>query len=177
LLQSYPALRDDMDCDVLIVGAGISGALIADALSGAGMRVCVIDRREAGWGSTAASTALLQYEIDTEMQDLAELVGIDDAVLAYRACERAVRRLGVLARGMRSIDFRRMQSLYFASRSRDEKRVRSEASCGADTVSPCRHSNPTPSARSTVSTRQSRCLRQWRLKPILTNSRTHCWRG
>lgn len=125
-MRSYPALHERIDCDVLIVGAGITGALIADTLSAAGMRVCVIDRREAGWGSTAASTALLQYEIDTEMQDLAELVGIDDAVLAYRACEKAVQRLGVLARGMRSIDFRRMPSLYFASRSRDEKRVRSE---------------------------------------------------
>ena len=76
LLRSYPVLRERVECDVLIVGAGISGALIADALSHAGMRVCVIDKREAGWGSTAASTALLQYEIDVELQELAELVGM-----------------------------------------------------------------------------------------------------
>ena len=127
LLHSYPALHEDAECDVLIVGAGISGALIADLLSAAGMRVCVIDRREAGWGSTSASTALLQYEIDTELNELSDLVGIDNAVLAYRACEKAVLRLGELALGLRGVGFRRMQSLYLASRGSHEKRLRAEA--------------------------------------------------
>ena len=126
LLRSYPALHASVDCDVLIVGAGISGALIADALSAAGMRVCVIDKREAGWGSTAASTALLQYEIDVELQDLAELVGSDDAVLAYRACEQAVLRIGALMRDFRGVEFRRMRSLYFASHRSHEQRLRRE---------------------------------------------------
>ena len=125
-MRSYPALHERVDCDVLIVGAGITGALIADTLSTAGMRVCVIDKREAGWGSTAASTALLQYEIDVELQDLAELFGIKDAVLAYRACEQAVLRIGALVRGLRGVDFRRMRSLYFASRRSHEQQLRRE---------------------------------------------------
>lgn len=79
LLNNYPALRENIQCDVLVVGAGITGALIGWHLQQDGLDVCVIDRREAGWGSTAASTALLQYEIDTELQDLAERHGIDDA--------------------------------------------------------------------------------------------------
>lgn len=128
LLHSYSALREDAECDVLIVGAGITGALVADTLSAAGMRVCVIDRREAGWGSTSASTALLQYEIDTELQDLVEMVGVDDAVLAYRSCEHAVHLLGGLARGMRGVEFREMKSLYFASNTRHGKRLRTEGS-------------------------------------------------
>ena len=125
-MHSYAALRGDVACDVLVVGAGISGALIADTLSEAGMRVCVIDRREAGWGSTAASTALLQYEIDTELQALVEQVGEDDAVLAYRACAEAVGSLATLAHGLRDVGFRRMRSLYFASKARHERRLRDE---------------------------------------------------
>ena len=87
LLGNYPTLRENIDCDVLVIGAGITGALIGWHLRHDGLDVCVLDRREAGWGSTAASTALLQYEIDTELQDLARRYGIDDAVLAYRSCE------------------------------------------------------------------------------------------
>ncbi len=128
LIHSYPGLRDEARCDVLIVGAGITGALIADTLSAAGMHVCVIDRREAGWGSTSASTALLQYEIDTELQDLVEIVGSDDAVLAYHSCEDAVKLLGELARGMRGVEFRAMKSLYLASNARHGKRLRKEGS-------------------------------------------------
>lgn len=47
-------------CDVLVVGAGISGAIIAEALSDAGLDVIIADRRGAVKGSTMASTALLQ---------------------------------------------------------------------------------------------------------------------
>lgn len=126
LLHAFPRLAEALRCDVLIVGAGITGALIGDHLARAGLQVCVIDRREAGWGSTAASTALLQYEIDTELQDLAERYGIDDAVLAYRSCLQAIGSLRRLTRTLRGIDFQPMQSLYFASRWYHQRRVERE---------------------------------------------------
>ena len=60
---------------MLVVGGGITGALIADELSAHGHEVAVIEQRDIGWGSTAASTALLQYEIDTHLLELAERYG------------------------------------------------------------------------------------------------------
>ncbi len=114
-------------CDVLVVGAGITGALIGDQLTREGMKVCVIDRREAGWGSTSASTGLLQYEIDTELQELTAHYGIADAVLAYRACKSAVVRLRALAKALGGIDFQPMQSLYYASHWYHQRRLRQEA--------------------------------------------------
>ncbi|MGB0135156.1 NAD(P)/FAD-dependent oxidoreductase [Dokdonella sp.] len=124
--EFHPPLTDDHRCDVLIVGAGITAALIARALVDAGMQVCLIDKRQVGWGSTAASTALLQYEIDVELQSLARTFGIDDAVLAYRACEQAVESLTRLTRPMRDVDSRPMQSLYFSSHWYHDRRVRRE---------------------------------------------------
>ena len=126
LLHAFPRLNEAVRCDVLVVGAGITGALIGEHLTRAGMSVCVIDRREAAWGSTSASTALLQYEIDTEMQALAQTYGLADAVLAYKACEQAVRRLGALAKRLQGIDFQPMQSLYIASRWYHQHRVEAE---------------------------------------------------
>ncbi|MEZ5463138.1 NAD(P)/FAD-dependent oxidoreductase [Dokdonella sp.] len=124
--EFHPPLEHDHRCDVLIVGAGITAALIARELVDAGMQVCLIDKRQAGWGSTAASTALLQYEIDVELQALARQFGMDDAVLAYRACEQAVESLVRLARPMRDVDSRSMQSLYFSSHWYHDRRVRRE---------------------------------------------------
>lgn len=71
------ALVRSVSCDVLVVGAGISGAIIAEALTDAGLGVVIVDRRGAVQGSTAASTALLQYEIDTPLSVLAERIGLD----------------------------------------------------------------------------------------------------
>jgi len=126
LMNAFARPDQDLRCDVAVIGGGITGALIADELQRAGHDVAVLEQRDIGWGSTAASTALLQYEIDTHMVDLAKRYGEDAAVLAYRSCEHAIGRLGELAAGVRDVDFARMQSLYYASRRRDRRVLESE---------------------------------------------------
>ena len=128
----HPPLAANHRCDVLIVGAGITAALITRSLLEAGMSVALVDKRQVGWGSTSASTALLQYEIDVELQALAKRFGIDDAVLAYRSCEEAVIELTRLARGMRNVDVRSMKSLYFSSHWYHDRRVRREGALRAE---------------------------------------------
>jgi glycine/D-amino acid oxidase-like deaminating enzyme len=118
LMRAFPPLREDLSCDVLVVGGGISGALIANELCAHGHDVALIEQRDIGWGSTAASTALLQYEIDTHLIDLTERYGEDAAVLAYRACAEAIPALRAVASGFRGIDCHPMHSLYYASRRR-----------------------------------------------------------
>ncbi len=71
LIGVYPGLEHDETCDVAIVGAGITGALVAHHLSQAGCDVVVLDRHDAAAGSTAATTGLLQYETDTPLTALA----------------------------------------------------------------------------------------------------------
>jgi glycine/D-amino acid oxidase-like deaminating enzyme len=126
LPANFPPLQHDLRCDVVVVGAGITGALIAHALAEAGLQVIVVDKRDAGWGSTAASTALLQYEIDTELVDLAHRFGEKRAVMAYRACEQAIHLLEEIAADAGAVGFRRMRSLYFASRWHHASRLRAE---------------------------------------------------
>ena len=55
-------LRQGIRAGVVVVGAGVTGALIAEALSSRGLSTVVLDRRQPGHGSTAASTALLQFD-------------------------------------------------------------------------------------------------------------------
>lgn len=126
LMHAFPPLKGDIRCDVAVVGAGITGALIADELAAHGHDVAVIDQRDAGWGSTAASTALLQYEIDTHMVDLAGRYGEAQAALAYRACSDAIDMLADKAAALRDVDFGRMRSLYFASRRWHKGALRDE---------------------------------------------------
>lgn len=79
-----------MKVDVLIIGAGITGALVAYELTKAGAKVALIDRRPAASGSTPASTALLQYEIDTSLVKLTGLLGKRHACAAYKASRNAL---------------------------------------------------------------------------------------
>jgi glycine/D-amino acid oxidase-like deaminating enzyme len=77
-------LAGDISTDVLVVGAGISGALVAEALTAAGHAVVIVDRRGPAKGSTAASTALLLFEIDTPLVVLAKKIGPERAGRAWR---------------------------------------------------------------------------------------------
>ena len=126
LMHAFPPLESDLRCDVAVVGAGITGALIADELAAHGHAVAVIDERDVGWGSTSASTALLQYEIDTHMTELAERYGEADALLAYHACLDAIDLLADKAAQVRDVDFARMSSLYYASKARHRKDLQQE---------------------------------------------------
>ena len=126
LMHAFPPLEADHRCGVAVIGGGITGALIADELAAHGHDVAVFEQRDVGWGSTAASTALLQYEIDTHMVDLAKQYGEDNAVLAYRACAEAIPMLQAKAAQVRDVDFARAESLYYASRRRDERSLREE---------------------------------------------------
>ena len=126
LMQAFPPLQAHLRCEVAIIGGGITGALIADELAAHGHEVAVIEQRDVGWGSSSASTALLQYEIDTHMIDLAKRYGEADAVLAYGKCAEALGLLQDKARDIRDVDFGWMDSLYYASKPRHAKVLRDE---------------------------------------------------
>src|SRR5450432_3229523 len=93
LPASYPALTSDVTCEVAIIGAGITGALVAWHLAEAGIESVVLDRREVAHGSTAGSTSLLQYEIDVPLHRLNRRLGPVRARRAYRGCLQAIHDL------------------------------------------------------------------------------------
>src|SRR6218665_466807 len=115
--QAYPTLKKDISCDVAVIGGGITGALISYYLQKSGAKVVVAERRHIGFGSTCASTALLQYEIDTPLTELRKLAGKKNAAESYLLCVRAIRELKKIADEI-AIDckFGFKKSLYLASR-------------------------------------------------------------
>ncbi len=83
-------LEVDIRCDVAIVGGGITGALAAEHLTALGHDVVLVDREREGFGSTAASTAMLQWEIDLPLRRLTTLYGFDKAADVYQRSFKAV---------------------------------------------------------------------------------------
>ncbi|ANH81926.1 hypothetical protein A8C56_13950 [Niabella ginsenosidivorans] len=115
LLHSYPSLQEDLAAEIIIIGGGVTGALISHALLNQGYEVVILDKRDAGQGSTAATTAMLQYEIDVPLYKLAGQIGEKEAVDCYRAGIEAIDTLAQLIHD-EQIDcgFHKKQSLYYA---------------------------------------------------------------
>jgi len=112
---NYPALENDIHTDVVIIGGGISGALMGYYLGNAGVDCVIVDSRTIGLGSTCASTSLLQYETDTQLHILKDKVGLQNAVTAYKLGEEAVIKLGTIDKAIGCNEYETKKSLYYAA--------------------------------------------------------------
>ncbi len=115
--RSVPAgsLARDVKADVAVIGMGVSGAMIAEALPAQGRDVVCLDRRGPMKGSTAATTALVQFEIDQPLTLLSGMIGIGKAERAWRRSRLAIESLAarILELGIECRMGRRV-SLYLA---------------------------------------------------------------
>ena len=126
-------LHRDLRCDVVVIGMGISGAMIAEALTRRGHDVVAIDRRGPMRGSTPATTALVQFEIDQPLTKLSRMVGKEKAVAAWRRSRLAVMNLGARIETL-GIECRLAMrpSLYLAGNVLDPAGLREEAAARRD---------------------------------------------
>jgi glycine/D-amino acid oxidase-like deaminating enzyme len=122
----------------LIVGAGITGSLVAERLTRQGLNVVIIDREAPGRGSTAASTSMLLWEIDHSLTQLTEAYGFERASRAYLASLHAVAGLKSLVVQLDlRCEMRDKDSLYLAAGSTatellEEHRLRKRAGLPGD---------------------------------------------
>ena len=122
----HASLARDIKTDVLVMGAGITGASIADALAAAGVKVAVVDKRGLARGSTMASTALVLYESDTPLITLTRKIGKEKAVRAWRRARLAVESLAVRLGELGLADIARRDSLYLAGNVLGRKELQRE---------------------------------------------------
>jgi glycine/D-amino acid oxidase-like deaminating enzyme len=125
--STYPRLSHDIHKRVVVVGAGITGAIIGWHLAQAGIEVAIIDQRRQVCGSTPASTALLMYEIDVLLTDLGKKIGVERAQRAYARCHAAIRDLQMLMDQLdERCDLQAVPSLYLAKNAGDTILLRAE---------------------------------------------------
>jgi glycine/D-amino acid oxidase-like deaminating enzyme len=93
LAPPYPRLDQSTRCDVVVVGGGVCGAFLACELSRAKLHVVLVDRAQPAQAATAASTGLLQYELDTPLTRLAQRHGRECATAVYRRWSEALHEI------------------------------------------------------------------------------------
>lgn len=110
----YPTHRGTLEVDVAIVGGGITGAIAAYLFSEAGIRVAVVEAKQCGLGSTAASTALLMQEPDKDFGDLAARYGFATARRIWNVLRGGTRDLISTIRKLKiDCDLHPRESIYF----------------------------------------------------------------
>ncbi|MES2881491.1 MAG: FAD-dependent oxidoreductase, partial [Bacteroidota bacterium] len=127
ILHSYPSLQQNIDTEIVVIGGGISGALTSHALMEKGYEVVLIDKRDIAFGSTSATTAMLQYEIDVPLYKLSEMIGEDAAAECYKAGINAIEELKNLVSTLKlDCGYAQKQSLYVAHNTKSAKWLKQE---------------------------------------------------
>lgn len=136
-------LQGDLTTDVLIVGAGISGAMIAEQLSSHGFDIVMIDRRGPILGSTPATTALVQFEIDVPLIHLGRKIGVARAQAAWRRSRLALANLKARIQELGiACDLEERSSLYLSGNQlnggelQDEQQMRQACGLYCDYLDP-----------------------------------------
>lgn len=125
--QSCPSLDKSIETDILVIGSGITGALIAWQLIKEGKEIVLVDRRDVCNGSSAVTTAMLQYEIDVPLHQLIKQRGVETAISSYKCCENAIYDLKKIVDKIHSeCHFEFKKSIFFTSAKEDIKMLENE---------------------------------------------------
>lgn len=127
LFNYYNPLSKNHKTEVAVIGSGITGALVAHELCKAGIKCSVFDKRTIATGSTAASSAQLQYEIDVPLCEMKKKVGEEAAAKAYHASLQSIKDIEkVLKEANADAGFQNLSSLWLASFKKDIKLLERE---------------------------------------------------
>lgn len=85
-----PALKQDIETDVAIVGAGFTGLSAAYHLAQAGQRCVILDANEPGWGASGRNGGIAVPRYKPTYSELATKYGIETAVALHQLAHAAV---------------------------------------------------------------------------------------
>jgi glycine/D-amino acid oxidase-like deaminating enzyme len=86
---AYPRLRGELETDVVVVGAGLTGCACASSFAAAGVETVLVDADRIGSGSTASSLGLIREDFDASFQDTVAAHGLRAGRALWQGFRRA----------------------------------------------------------------------------------------
>lgn len=124
-----PIVEENIECDVCIVGAGITGITTAYQLNKAGLKVVLIDKAEPINLASGNTTGKFTFQHSLIYNDLLENQGIESAKLYYEAQVEALNLVrSLIEKHNISCDFRETSAIVYAANEEDFDEIKKEQS-------------------------------------------------
>lgn len=126
VLPTFPRLHEDVETDVVVIGAGIAGITAARLLRQRGERVVVVEAREVGAGETSRTTAHLTELLDAPYHLIESKFGKPGARLAAESSRAAIDRIETFVSELGNCGFARVPAYVYAETDEQRKELETE---------------------------------------------------
>ncbi len=113
--SQYPWLSVDEECEVLIIGGGITGTLCLYHLSECGVDTVLVSQKPIGYSSSCVNSSSLQYQNELMLTDFSKTVGKDKALNYFKMCEEALDDIEELSTKLENFDFVRRDGFLYTA--------------------------------------------------------------
>ena len=125
--KQYDYLTEDIDTDVIIVGGGVTGAILGYYFTKNNINAVILEKARVGHGSTSITTSLLQYELDSNASELKQYTSTDNIVKAYKLGIKALDEIEeFVTENGNTCDFKRVDALLYTSKNIEKKVIEEE---------------------------------------------------
>ncbi|TPE45987.1 FAD-dependent oxidoreductase [Pontibacter mangrovi] len=126
-LPDTKPLKNNVSCDVCVVGGGIAGLTTAYLLAKEGKKVVLLESKEIGGGESSRTTAHLSNALDEQFYNLTKLFGKDGARLACQSHAQAIDKIEAIAKDESiDCDFKRVDGYLVATNPEEEEKLTQE---------------------------------------------------
>lgn len=122
--SDYPTLKSDYACDVLIIGAGITGINVAYNLINTNLKVCVVEKNKIGLGISCRTTGKTTYLQGNIYSKIAKIYSDDVARKYYESQKYAIREIEKIIKNNNiSCNYEKQTSFLFANDRIEKKKI------------------------------------------------------
>lgn len=124
--MQYGYLNENITCDVLIVGAGVSGAITAYYMAEEGYNVAIIDKNIVGYGSTSSNVGIIDVQLGMELSKLVKIIGEKKAKKCTALMMDSINELKKIVSKLdnkNNINFKKVNSLYYTDKFMNKNNI------------------------------------------------------
>lgn len=137
---SFPQLLSTKKCDVVIIGAGLTGILCAYWLSKKGKNVIVLESEKVLTGATAYTTAFVTAVLDTDISDLIKAMGREKTKMLWESASKAIDFFeAIISNEKINCDFVRCTSYMYSNTEKESDDLTKEFQAMAKIGIDCRY--------------------------------------
>lgn len=125
--RQFPYLTHNTTTEVVIIGGGVTGSLIAYYFTKQGIPCVLLEKHRVAYGSTSITTALLQYELDSTIADLMQYTTKKAAISSYHLGVKALAEIDAFIKQYGNLcEYQQRDTLFYTAKEQEIPIIKEE---------------------------------------------------